>query len=416
MRTKGCIIGGFLCIAVVVLSVRWWTAPIDLPRPQRPREPADNPYEVYRSLAHYSSQLFRNDARLAEAERTSMLTRSQIRQDHPELVYYLLLKTYPVRSEYRKHLRKPCVATLEYTPRWTYAELREFRRWAHLEALNMAEASARGDYASAVDSFRTILLLSEQIQTEGRLIHRLTAHYMQSVVATQMAKRVSELPEPACRELVQAVREWYARRVPLERTVAVERDALLHLLHLLQESDPDALQTLRQVERPIPWPPRWLNLRQAAREADRYYRRVRQEISKPLNLQQPAEVPDHPLVRSLVIVFIPASLVCASNTARIQMLGCAAAVRAYRLRHGRYPPDLQTAGVADLDVDPFTGARFIYKRGNNGFLLYSVGRDGQDDGGWLTAEQYSEQGDLSILPYRPPAAKRQQKGSPIWLR
>lgn len=34
-----------------VLLVRWWTAPIDIPRVPSPTHPTPNAYEVYKNLA-----------------------------------------------------------------------------------------------------------------------------------------------------------------------------------------------------------------------------------------------------------------------------------------------------------------------------------------------------------------------------
>lgn len=99
----------------------------------------------------------------------------------------------------------------------------------------------------------------------------------------------------------------------------------------------------------------------------------------------------------------------------IRLLGCAAAVRAYRLRHGSYPATLTEAGVADLNRDPFTGGAFVYKATEEGFLLYSVGEDGVDDGGKRVAEQLSGRGDVALIPFYRRQTDTEQ-GEPVWLR
>lgn len=51
----------------------------------------------------------------------------------------------------------------------------------------------------------------------------------------------------------------------------------------------------------------------------------------------------------------------------------------YRIKTGRYPAKLSE--IASLAKDPHTGKPFAYRQRGNGFVLYSVGPDGKDDGG-----------------------------------
>lgn len=238
----GCLTALLVAVVAIVLAMRSWTAPIDVPRPQRPPDPADNPYDVYRSLAMYTSPIFRTDPMLSIAERELFPSRQMVSLHRPELARYLLQQMQPVRLEYRRHLHKPCAVIMECTPAWHFPELAEFRRWANIESLDMAMAARRGDYSSA------------------------------------------------------------------------------------------------------------------------------------------------------------------------------AAVRAYRLRHGFYPATLNEAGAADLNKDPFTGGGFVYKPGKQGFLMYSMGRDGKDDGGWRASERYDGRGDITLLPFygRPVGTEEStERGKPM---
>ena len=57
---------------------------------------------------------------------------------------------------------------------------------------------------------------------------------------------------------------------------------------------------------------------------------------------------------------------------------------AYRAGQGDYPARLEELApriLKKLPQDPFTGAAFCYRRQPNGYLLYSVGWNGKDDGG-----------------------------------
>lgn len=416
-------IGCWTAVATVVLAIvgliRWWTAPIDIPRPQRPPEPADNPYDVYRSLAAYTAQIFRNDPMLSYAEQELFPSRYNLRLDRPELTGYLVRRMSPVRREYRRYLRKPCVVIMEYTPVWQFPELAEFRRWASIEALDIALAAQEGDYARAVENYQTVLILAEQIRTQGNMLHHLVGSAMQAVVNRRMSEILPLLPIRQCEQLVAAVREWEKYRVPPEQAIAVERATLLSLLHDLYAGKVDAMRAVAENRAVMRWNPRWLNLRRAARELNSYLRLAEKEVSKPVVQQKRWEPPPHPVVRLLMPVYEGLALSTAEATTRIRLLGCAAAVRAYRLKHGSYPATLSEAGVADLDKDPFTGGHFVYKPAEKGFLLYSVGKDGKDDGGWLMAERVRGEGDISLLPFmgRPRGAGGEaEKGEPVWLK
>lgn len=77
-------------------------------------------------------------------------------------------------------------------------------------------------------------------------------------------------------------------------------------------------------------------------------------------------------------------------------------IQAHRLRHGDWPDRLEQAVAADdwLIEDPFSPSRgtLVYRRKENRFLLYSLGRDGDDDGGKRPAESslWDEDCDMSL--------------------
>ncbi|WP_193213533.1 hypothetical protein [Luteolibacter marinus] len=56
----------------------------------------------------------------------------------------------------------------------------------------------------------------------------------------------------------------------------------------------------------------------------------------------------------------------------------------YRLANGRYPDSLNQIGGGGI-LDPLTGEPFVYRTDGDRFDLYSIGPDGIDDGGPVTA-------------------------------
>src|SRR5579864_7935038 len=56
----------------------------------------------------------------------------------------------------------------------------------------------------------------------------------------------------------------------------------------------------------------------------------------------------------------------------------------YQREHGHYPKELQDLApeyLSEVQLDIFSGKPLIYRPNDNGYLLYSVGVDGKDDGG-----------------------------------
>ena len=70
--------------------------------------------------------------------------------------------------------------------------------------------------------------------------------------------------------------------------------------------------------------------------------------------------------------------------ARGLCVGVGIACERYRLKHGRWPKsldDLADFGFAKTPVDPFDGQPLRYLIEADGVIIYSVGKNGIDDGG-----------------------------------
>ncbi len=72
------------------------------------------------------------------------------------------------------------------------------------------------------------------------------------------------------------------------------------------------------------------------------------------------------------------------HAAQVEVAKTLLAVERYRMAHASLPETLDQlvpGYLAAVPVDPFDGAPLRYKRFDRGFLVYSVGEDGKDDGG-----------------------------------
>jgi hypothetical protein len=82
--------------------------------------------------------------------------------------------------------------------------------------------------------------------------------------------------------------------------------------------------------------------------------------------------------------------------ARRRLARLALAVETYRAMNGKFPDrldDLTPEYIASFPVDPFDGKPLRLKHVGNDLLLYSVNRDGIDDGG-ITYDKATRQSDL----------------------
>jgi hypothetical protein len=91
--------------------------------------------------------------------------------------------------------------------------------------------------------------------------------------------------------------------------------------------------------------------------------------------------------------------------ARIGVARIALEIQAYRLRTGRYPDSLASAGEAlgVLPRDPFTEQPFRYRQGPAGFVVYSLGPDLTDNGGFPPAEATCQR----LVEGQPPDPRQQ---------
>jgi hypothetical protein len=95
------------------------------------------------------------------------------------------------------------------------------------------------------------------------------------------------------------------------------------------------------------------------------------------------------------------------DLAKMRLLICDLAIRAYSLEHGRNPAklaDLVPAYLPAVPQDPFSGGPLVYRLKPTGYLLYGVGVDGVDDGGRSSGPGGLEDGGDILLddPPSPP--------------
>ena len=84
-----------------------------------------------------------------------------------------------------------------------------------------------------------------------------------------------------------------------------------------------------------------------------------------------------------------------------EAVGVAMAATGYRLDHGAYPANAEALVPAYLDaipLDPFDGKPLRFKKNEDGSItIYSIGRDGKDDGGQVESTKNVRAPDMGII-------------------
>lgn len=100
-----------------------------------------------------------------------------------------------------------------------------------------------------------------------------------------------------------------------------------------------------------------------------------------------------------------ASHLADQHRAKLRLLACELALRAYRLEEGGLPERLKELVpdyLPELPIDPLSDRPLVYRKAKVGYLLYSVGADRIDGGGVQVDPWQFEEGDLFLDP--PPSS------------
>lgn len=286
-----------------------------------------------------------------------------------------------------------------------YARYREATRWLSARALLDAHL---GDMDAAVDRIETALRMSRHVDDDPILIGTLVAIAMQAIAMDGAERALSEGPAPSPQAaqrlqevarsidndeaLNRALRGEAAMRIDLMREVALEPDTAREMFSNVDSGDPwDRVLSLYHLR--IMRPVRNADVIACLEETEDQIRvaqgltRLRQPPSAKMpGLLGKLGVPGTlPLVR---MVGMPTWDRARQKTEfaqqHVDLLDVALDLKLHKATHGEYPPtgaDLEAALGRRLPEDRYTNKPLKYRREGDGFVLYSVGPDGDDDGG-----------------------------------
>jgi hypothetical protein len=421
----GCAGLAALVFILVVWFITIWMAPVDIVVPPR-KYPQGNVYPIYKELAlqylEFSQRdtLYKRGTEIISRHSSTSSKKVFLTPSEQKAITYVLEKYEPFRRRYIPLVKNPCVSVYEYDLNWLFPELSQFREWARIEAFLIQEDLKMGKGEQSLERYKAMLLFSDQIKREGNIILALVGSAIQAIACHPITSNWERLSLQECDRLVKITSEWEQSRSPVWQNLLHEKYfgiSVFRDLHSGKLKSGDVWGE-RQLSSFFV---RFMNLRAAAREFDHYMNEIIEESKRPILQAKSIPKPHHILNKVILPVFEDVSSTIARTEAVLRMTGCAAAVRSYKLRHGRYPKTLAEAGVKDLNYDPFTGEEFIYKTNPaKGFLLYSVGKDGKDDGGKRAVRNFDKPGtDISPILYRDPGGlswEAAPPGPPAWMK
>ena len=289
-------------------------------------------------------------------------------------------------------------------------QMSQFRKAARWLAARARVSSSEGDVDDALRWARVGLQMSEHVADRGSAMDLLVAGPVQAIVMKPLHSAMNrDAPSVgACALTISCLRS-IDREAELRRSVLVERAQAMDTYAQWRAAGVPLCSTAWYRAIPDPLPrvllgeitARLYTTRMRGPFMDAEEARMLVGYRKALEIMDdhtltPAEeasrlkgiVPHMPF--SGLIGGMKVDL-CAKMAARIgqyaaslDVLEVALALKAYKQLHGRYPgslKELQATLDYKLPDDVFSDAPLIYRRVGDGFVVYSIGPDFDDDGG-----------------------------------
>jgi hypothetical protein len=275
----------------------------------------------------------------------------------------------------------------------------KFRALARFLAVDAGVHAAKGEYAAAARSSLDAMTMGAQIPHGSTLIGGLVGIACQGIGRKPMWQVVEHLDASEAKEAAQRVEKIRGNEFSYAETLQEEKWACqASILEIFRSRNP-----ARTLSNGVGLGTNGLLNNPAIGGASSLYylayskRRIMDDYTGHINAviararepysasRSTVPVPYDPFVWAIVPVYEQADMKWTEKWTQNGLLEITAALRAFRMRHGKYPDSLAQLVpevLHSLPTDPFTaGQPFCYKPSGNSYLLYSVGPDGKDDGG-----------------------------------
>jgi hypothetical protein len=304
--------------------------------------------------------------------------------------------------------RDRCVFEIGVGPDAILCHVQAARQVARIASLRVRRAVERRDFDAAIREVEAVLRLARDLRPRGYIINQLCA-----VAITQVV----------CADITNAILAGPGLRVE-------HCDRLLKVLFDHEASSGDGYaeglraeyvfsrSSIRDLERKHPqlveedWPARSARL---VRDMNDFYRKLLDLDGVPFvgRLEKIATLKlakDGDPLSGMVDMLLPSVLTFAQAMGRVaatlRATECLIVMRRWHLTHRGYPRALtvavREAGLKDIPTDPFDGKPMRVGVFEGQTVVYSVGKDGRDDGGQTDSKFDTRPGDLI---YRVPSVE-----------
>ncbi len=303
-------------------------------------------------------------------------------------------------------------------------ELGSLRQLAKLSVMEGRRVAAAGEPAAAVDHFLAALEAGAHLRQGPTLVEQLVGLAMQTRGAEALldvqAAGLGPFDYPAFATTVAAAAGGGR---PLIDVLQTERAAFLDVTQRSWDYDPQSGQYVLNAEQAA----RQLAMIQdveptqvealvqqvaaagyegALSEGNLFYDSVADALAQPfpeaiqrlaaLEAVVSSSETASPLLRGMAGAMQRCLAVQARGETTTRAAGIVAHLREHRAQTGTYPDTLAAIGDVELSTDPYTGLPFAYRRVGADFVLYSIGRNGNDDAG--VHDPKGESNDLVFWP------------------
>lgn len=309
------------------------------------------------------------------------------------------------------------------------------RQVARISLLRVQRAVDRNDFAAAIHNVDSVLRLTRDLQPRGTMITQLVVIAMNQLMLHAAVPRI--LASPAlnaqqCDELLKVLTTHEAKMIDgIEEGSKMEylmfralvRDVTSRRAELAKElkvppGTPLAASIFKQTGLEMKLDPRELDARiakatpaeiaQGVEKLNTYYRLVSALKGKPY-LEQVTLIPDPAIVfqgddplSQFLLTMSGVSTVQISTFARTKAMlrgtECLVAVRRWQLGKKAVPANLEVivrdAKMKGVPIDPYDGKPFRMAIIDGQAVIYSVGKDGKDDGGRVDSDRELKPGDI----------------------
>ena len=257
--------------------------------------------------------------------------------------------------------------------------LGDFRKLARILQIEGRLAERRGNYPAAVESYLDMAHLGQDVTRGGVLVHHLVGIAIETSAQKELSEILEELHEKACEKLLRGMSTLVETTWPYAATLAQEyRMCQGTLLEMMTGENAGALLPQEQ------FLPVGVDMATTLMHLERFYDQIVSTAQQPYYEREAMDIPQDPLLQPLIPGLKRTGWQVALAEARRNLIQAAVALHLYRLQHGDYPDGWEALTpdyLAEAPADPFRAAPLVYRRVDEGYQLYSVGPNGEDDGG-----------------------------------